>query len=395
VNRHKRDFPLLARELDGVPITYLDSASTTPKPREVIDAVTRYYTEIGANVHRGEHPLGESATEAYERARHAVASLINASPAEIVFTRNATESLNLVARGLGLEGEGEVVLPASEHHSNSMPWQLHGRISLVDIDDEAVPRYEQLRERLSPRTRLVTLAHVSNVTGVIAPIEDWIATAHAAGVPVMIDASQSISHLPIDVRALDCDFLAWSSHKIFGPSGVGVLYVRRDRFDDLGLGNVGGGMVEYHGEDRVEVRDPPFRYEAGTPAIEGAIGLHAALDYVRERKLEEISAHSRHLGALLVEGLSSLPGAKVLGAGVPAERRIALCTLSLPVPSMSQASLARWLADSHGILVSGGYHCAHILHHRVRLDGTLRASAHLYNDEADVEKLVAALRELV
>ncbi len=395
MNPHKAEFPLLSRELDGAPITYLDSASTAPKPRAVIDAVSRYYTEIGANVHRGVHPLSEQATEAYERARHAVASLLNAQPAEIVFTRNATESLNLVAHALGLGPDDEVVLPASEHHSNSLPWRLRARAVTVDIDDEAVPRWGQLGARLSPRTRLVALAHVSNVTGVVAPLEEWIATAHAAGVPVMVDAAQSVSHLPIDVRALDCDFLAFSGHKLFGPSGVGVLYVRRDRFDDLGLHLVGGGMVEYHDDERFDPRDAPFRYEAGTPAIEATIGLGAAIDWVREKKLTEIAAHSRRLGALLVEGLSSLPGARVLGASVPAERRVGLCTVSLPVPSMSQTSLARWLADAHGILVSGGYHCAHILHHRLELDGTLRASAHLYNDETDVEKLVAALRELV
>ncbi len=395
MNPCKADFPLLARTLDGAPITYLDSASTTPRPRAVIEAVTRYYTEIGANVHRGVHPLGEQATEAYERARHAVASLINAQPSEIVFTRNATESLNLVAHALRLAPDDEVVLPASEHHSNSLPWRQHARAVAVDIDDEAVPRWEQLRERLSPRTRLVTLAHVSNVTGVVAPLEEWIATAHAAGVPVMVDAAQSISHLPIDVRSLDCDFLAFSGHKLFGPSGVGVLYARRDRMEELDLHLVGGGMVEYHDDERFEPRPAPFRFEAGTPAIEGAIGLGAAIEWVREKKLSEIAAHSRRLGALLVEGLASLPGARVLGASVPVERRVAICTLSLPVPSMDQTSLARWLADAHGILVSGGYHCAHILHHRMRLDGTLRASAHLFNDEADVEKLVVALRELV
>lgn len=395
MNRHKADFPLLAREVDGIPITYLDSASTTPKPRAVIDAVTRYYTEMGANVHRGVHPLGEASTQAFERARHAVASLIGASPQEIVFTRNATESFNLVAQGMGLGSDDEVVFPASEHHSNYMPWRLVARTVLVDIDDEAVPRYQQLKERLSPRTRLVTVAHVSNVTGVIAPIEEWIATAHQAGVPIMIDASQSVSHLPVDVKKLDCDFLAFSSHKIFGPSGVGVLYVRKDRFDALKLWNVGGGMVNYHGEDRFEVREAPFRYEAGTPNIEGAIGFGAAIEYVRAAKLEEIAKHSRALGAQLVEGLRALPGAKVLGAHVPAERRVALCTMSLPVPSMTQANIARLLADSHGILVSGGFHCAHILHHRVQLDGTLRASAHLYNDAEDIERLISALRDLV
>jgi cysteine desulfurase/selenocysteine lyase len=394
-SKYKSDFPLLAQEVDGMPITYLDSASTTPKPRTVIDAVMRYYTQMGANVHRGVHPLSEATTQAYERARLAVAQLIGASPHEIVFTRNATESFNLVAQGLGLGHEDEVVFPASEHHSNYMPWRLKAKTVLIDIDDEAVPRYQQLKERLTKQTKLVTVAHVSNVTGVVAPVEEWIATAHAAGVPVMVDASQSVSHLPIDVKKLDCDFMAFSSHKIFGPSGVGVLYVRKDRFEHLQLWNVGGGMVNYHGEDRYEVREAPFRYEAGTPNIEGAIGFGAAIDYVRAAKLTEIAKHSQALGAQMVAGLSALPGARVLGAHVPANQRVALCTISLPVPSMTQANIGRLLADSHGILVSGGFHCAHILHHRIHLDGTLRASAHIYNDEEDVERLIAALRDLV
>ncbi len=395
MNSKADDFPLLSRQIDGMPITYLDSASTTPKPRAVIDSVVRYYSEMGANVHRGVHPLGESSTAAYERARYAVASLINASPSEIVFTRNATEAFNLVAQGLGLQKDDEVVLPASEHHSNYMPWRLWAKCVLVDIDDEAVPRYQQLKERLTPRTRLCTLAPVSNVTGVIAPVEEWIATAHAAGVPVMVDASQSVSHLPIDVKKLDCDFLAFSSHKIFGPSGVGVLYVRRDRFEALKLFNVGGGMVAYHGEDRYEVREAPFRFEAGTPAIEGAIGLGAAIDYVRSAGMDKIAAHSRALGEQMVRELGALPEARVLGGRVSPERRVALCTVSVPVPSMTQANIARMLADSHAILVSGGFHCAHVLHHRVLLDGTLRASAHLFNDSSDIERLVSALRELI
>lgn len=395
MNDRKNWFPLLTRELDGQELTYLDSASTTPKPKQVIDAVTRYYTEMGANVHRGVHPLGEASTAAYERARYAVAALIGASPSEIVFTRNATESFNLVAQGLALSLDDEVVFPASEHHSNYMPWRLTAKPVLVDIDDEAVPRYSQLKERITKRTRLVTLAHVSNVNGVIAPVEEWAETAHAAGVPIMIDASQSISHLPIDVKKIGCDFLAFSSHKLFGPSGVGILYVRRERFDSLKLYNVGGGMVAYHGEDRFEAREAPFRYEAGTPNIEGAIGLGAAVEMLRSVGMEQIAAHSRALGKKMLDELAPLPGARVLGAHVPPERRVALCTLSLPVPSMTQANIARLLADSHAILVSGGYHCAHVLHHRAQLDGTLRASAHLFNDEGDIERLAAALRDLV
>ncbi len=214
-------------------------------------------------------------------------------------------------------------------------------------------------------------------------------------VPVRVDASQYVSHLPIDVRALDCDFMAFSSHKMLGPSGVGVLYVRRDRFDALRLWNVGGGMVAYHGEDRFETLEAPFRYEAGTPNIEGAIGLGAAVDYLRKIGLAQIAKHSQRLAAQLVEGLGKLPHARLLGAGVAPERRVALVTMSLPVPSMTQANIARLLADSQAILVSGGYHCAHILHHRIHLDGTLRASAHVYNDEADIERLVSALHDLV
>jgi cysteine desulfurase/selenocysteine lyase len=202
----------------------------------------------------------------------------------------------------------------------------------------------------------------------------------------MVDASQSISHLPIDVQRLGCDFLAFSSHKIFGPSGVGVLYARRERLAALQPWNVGGGMVAYHGEERLELREPPFKYEAGTPDIEGAIGLGAAIEYVRAIGMDAIAAHSRKLGEVMFRELRSLPGARVLGSG----ERIALCTLAVP----SANNVARYLADSHAILVSSGHHCAHVLHHRLKLNETLRASAHLFNDEEDVEKLVRALKEL-
>jgi len=385
-------FPLLEHGYDGAPFIYLDSASTTPKPSSVVAAVARYYETIGANVHRGVHPLAEAATEEFERARHRVAALIGAQPAEIVFTHNATDSFNLVARALGLGPDDEVVLPASEHHSNYMPWRAAAKAALVDIDAEAVPRWEQLGSRIGKRTRLVTVAHVSNVTGVIAPVEDWIETAHKAGVPLMIDASQSIAHMAIDVHALGVDFMAFSSHKMFGPNGVGVLYVRRDRFADLGLGNVGGGMVARHAEDGFEPREAPFRYEAGTPNIEGVIGLGAAVDYLRGVGMDTIAAHSRTLGEQLLHGLVEIEGATVLGRS--AKERIALATVSIPLRAMRQQDVARLLADAHGIFVSGGYHCAHVLHDRVRLDGTLRASAQIYNDAGDIDALLRALRDL-
>lgn len=385
-------FPLLERGYDGAPFIYLDSASTTPKPRSVIEAVTRYYETVGANVHRGVHPLAESATEEFERARHRVAALIGAEPSEIVFTRNATDSFNLLARALELGADDEIVFPASEHHSNYMPWRLRAKPKLVDIDDEAVPKWSELKSRLGKRTRLVTVAHVSNVTGVIAPIEEWIATAHQAGVPVMVDAAQSVAHLPLDVHALDVDFMGFSSHKMFGPNGVGVLYVRRDHFDELGLGNVGGGMVAMHAEDRFEALEMPHRYEAGTPNIEGVIGLGAAVDYLKGIGMPAVAAHSRALADQLMRGLAELEDATVLGRSAP--ERIALVTVSLPWPSMRQQDIARLLADAHGIFVSGGYHCAHVLHHRLRLDGTLRASASVFNDAGDVEAFLRALRDV-
>jgi len=385
-------FPLLERGYDGAPFIYLDSASTTPKPREVIAAVSRYYETLGANVHRGIYPLAEASTEEYERARHRVAAFIGAQPAEIVFTRNATDSFNLVARALKLKSDDEVVFPASEHHSNYLPWYLNAKAQLVDIDEEAVPKWSQLKSRLTKRTRLVSVAHVSNVTGAIAPIEEWIATAHEAGVPVMVDASQSVAHLPLDVRALDVDYLAFSSHKMFGPNGVGVLFVRRDRFDELGLGNVGGGMVAMLGDQGFEPLEPPFRYEAGTPNVEGAIGLGAAVDYLLRIGMRNVEAHSRALAAELMRGLAEVPNATVLGRSV--RERIALATVSLPWPAMRQQDIARLLADAHGIYVSGGFHCAHVLHSRLRLDGTLRASAHLFNDAGDVDAFVRALRDL-
>jgi cysteine desulfurase / selenocysteine lyase len=385
-------FPLLEHGFDDSPFVYLDSASTTPKPRAVIDAVTGYYETLGANVHRGVHPLAEATTEAFERARHRVAALIGAEPSEIVFTHNATDSFNLLARMLKLTPDDEVVFPASEHHSNYLPWRVAAKPKVLDIDDEAVPRWVDVPSCLTKRTRLVSLAHVSNVTGVVAPVEDLIATAHKAGIPVALDASQSIAHLPIDVRSLDVDFMAFSSHKMFGPNGVGVLYVRRDRFEELGLGNVGGGMVAMNAEETFEPLGTPFRYEAGTPNVEGVIGLGAAVDYLLGIGMEALAAHSRELADQLLRGLDELPEATVLGRS--ARERVALVTVSLPWPSMRQEDVARFLADAHGIFVSGGFHCAHVLHRRLELDGTVRASAQIFNDAGDIEVFLRALREL-
>jgi cysteine desulfurase / selenocysteine lyase len=390
----RNDFPLLSRTIDGERITYLDSASTAPKPTCVIDAVARVYGSYTANVHRGVHLLADEATEAYEGARGEIASFLNASSAEIVFTRNTTEAINLVASGIGLGKEDEVVITALEHHSNFMPWEARAKTVPVALADDGLPLYGEVESYIGPRTRLLALAQISNTAGIIAPVAEWAAAARRHGLPLLVDASQSASHVPIDVKALDCDFLVLSGHKLLGPSGIGVLYGKRERLEGLSLYQTGGGMVRYHGEDRVEMHDVPQRFEAGTPNIEGAIGLGAAVSYLRGLGMENVLAHSLGLGRLLVEGLRSIPGTRIVADSGPLEKRIGLAAFSLPSRGMSQESIARLLCDRYQILVSGGFHCAHILHHRLGLDGTLRVSTHVFNTADDIERVLSALREI-
>jgi cysteine desulfurase/selenocysteine lyase len=391
----RAEFPLLRRTIDDRPITYLDSASTSPKPQCVIDAVTAVYTGATANVHRGVHTLADEVTDSYEEARRAIASFINASPSEIVFTRNSTESINLVASGMGLSPEDEVVITALEHHSNYLPWRVRATTVPLGLTEDGLPLYDDVEKAISPRTRMLALAHVSNTAGVIAPVRAWADAAHRHGLPLLVDASQSAGHLPIDVRAMDCDFLAFSGHKLLGPSGIGVLYGKRDRLAELALYQTGGGMVRYHGEDRFEVHEVPQRFEAGTPNIEGAIGLGAAVTWLRGIGMDRVLEHSQSLGAHLVDCLRTLPGIVIVAGSAPAAQRIGLATFSVRAPGFTQESLARMLCDRYQILVSGGYHCAHVLHHRLRLEGTVRASTHVFNTHEEIDRLIGALREIL
>jgi cysteine desulfurase/selenocysteine lyase len=396
-SRVRSQIPLLARELCGRPLVFLDSASTTPKPRSVIDAVVGYYESSTANVHRGVHLLGEEATRLFDDARREVATLIGATPAEIVLVRGTTEAINFVANGLELGPEDEVVFPASEHHANWIPWRVHGKPVPMPIDDDGLPRWETLESLITSRTKLVSIGHVSNVTGAIAPVEEVVRIAHARGVPVLLDAAQSLSHLPIDVTALGVDFLAASSHKAFGPSGVGILWGKKDFLQKCPLYQVGGGMISLNNDIDVGgfvPRDAPFRFEAGTPAIEATIGFGAAIRWMREVSLDAIRKHDLAMSHYLFEGLADIKGVRVLARRLPPERRIALATFVVDAPAMTQESVARALCDMFGVCVSAGYHCTHVLHARAHLPGTVRASAHVFNTTEEIDVLLEGVREI-
>ncbi len=400
--RVRGEFPLLQRSLGQHPLIFLDAASTTPKPRAVIDAVCNHYETATANVHRGVHPLGELATQKYEAARLEVASLVGASPSEIVFVRGTTEAINLVAHGLELTHEDEVIFPASEHHANFLPWRVRAKPVIVPIDEGGVPRWETVEKLITPKTRLLAFAHASNVTGAIAPVKELVSIARARGVLVLLDAAQSLSHVPIDVRDLGIDFLAASSHKAFGPSGVGILYAKKELLSKLALYQVGGGMVALNRDDEHSHQaagefvplDAPFRFEAGTPAIEGAIGFGAAVKFLRSIGFETLRAHEHALAEHMFGALGEIPGVKILGASLPIESRLALATFVVDAPGIEQEHVARMLADNAGICVSGGYHCTHVLHARAHLHGTVRASAHVYNTKEEIDALANAVREI-
>jgi len=397
VARVRADFPILARTVHGKPLVYLDNAATTQKPRAVLDAIQAYYTGINANVHRGVHELSARATDAFEAARERVRAFFHAaSTREIVFTRNATEGINLVAhsfaRPLLREGD-EVLISAMEHHSNIVPWQIvcgmtGARLRVVPIDDAGGLRLDELERLLGPRTRLVAMTHMSNALGTITPAAEIVRIAHRHNVPVLIDASQAAYHLRVDVQALDCDFLVATGHKLYGPTGIGVLYGKETRLEGMPPFLGGGDMISSVTFEKSTWNALPYKFEAGTPHIEGAIGLHAALDYIDGVGLEAIAAHERELTAYATGVLQEIEGVRIYGTAPDKSSIVSFVMAGIHPHDVGT------IVDREGVAIRTGHHCAQPVMDRFGIPATARLSIAMYNTREDIDRLGRALRRV-
>jgi cysteine desulfurase / selenocysteine lyase len=389
-------FPVLAREVrPGVPLAYLDSTATSQKPQVVLDAMDRYYRMSNANVHRGIHTLAEEATALYEGARERVRAFINArSVKEIIFTRNTTEAINLVALSWGranLHAGDIIIYTEMEHHSNLVPWQMlaqekGAQIRVIPVTDSGELDLSQLDTLLKDEPKLVCLAHMSNVLGTINPVTDIAARAHAVGAVVLVDAAQSVPHLPVNVQTLGADFIAFSAHKMCGPTGIGVLWGRQALLDEMHPVMGGGDMIRRVYLRDYKVNELPYKFEAGTPAIAEAVGLGAAVDYLTSLDMRAVHAHEREIITYAMERLEEVPGITVLGP--PSDRRGGVAAFS--VEDVHPHDVAQ-LLDRDGVAVRAGHHCAMPLHDRFGLPASSRASFYLYNVPEEVDRLIDGL----
>ena len=397
VQRIRTDFPILARSVRGKALAYLDNAATTQKPRAVLDAIASYYTDINANVHRGVHELSERATEAYESSRERVRTFVNAgSTREIVFTRNATEGINLVAHSFArprLKPGDEVVISAMEHHSNIVPWQLAceatgATLRVAPIDDRGDIILEELERLLTPRTRIAAITHMSNALGTITPAAEIVRMAHERRVPVLLDASQAAYHMPLDVEALDCDFLVATGHKLYGPTGIGFLYGKAEHLEAMPPFLGGGDMISSVTFERSAWNVLPYKFEAGTPDIAGAIGLRAALDYIDGVGFEAIAAHERDLleyGTRLLEGID---GVRMIGTS-----RSKASILSFVMDGVHPHDVGT-IVDREGVAIRTGHHCAQPVMERFGIPATARASLAMYNTREELDALGRAIHRV-
>lgn len=397
VNKIRADFPILGREVYGKPLVYLDNGATTQKPRVVVEAMTDEYYSVNANVHRGVHFLSQRATELHEGSRETVRAFINArSTSEIVFTRGTTESINLLASSFTesqmSEGD-EVIISTMEHHSNIVPWQLmaakHGIvIKVIPMNDRGELLLDAYRELFTERTRIVSVAHVSNVLGTVNPVEEMIRFAHEQGVPVLVDGAQSVPHMPVDVQALDADFYVFSGHKVYGPTGVGVLYGKEAWLDRLPPYQGGGEMIQTVSFEKTTFNELPFKFEAGTPDFVGTTGLARALDYVSAIGMDKIAAYEHELTTYATERLMQIPGMRIFG-----QAKEKGSVISFLVGDIHHFDLGT-LLDRLGIAVRTGHHCAQPLMQRLGIEGTVRASFGLYNTKEEIDVLVAGIERV-
>jgi cysteine desulfurase/selenocysteine lyase len=394
VARAREDFPILRRSVHGKPLVYLDNAATTQKPRAVLDAMTRYYEEENANVHRGVHLLSEKATKSYEDARLAVARFVGApDPREVIFVRGTTEAVNLVAQTFGRRRVGfgdEVLVTGLEHHSNIVPWQLlceekGARLKVVPIDDAGNLDLAALDHLLGPRTRLLAVTQVSNALGTVTPLDEIVARAKAQGVPVLVDGAQGMPHLGFDVARSGADFYAFSAHKLYGPTGIGVLWGRRELLEEMPPWQGGGDMILSVTFEKTVYNAVPYKFEAGTPAIAEAVGLGAAIDYLERLGLPAIAAHEKELVSYAVEALREVPDLRLVGT--PRDRAGVVSFLLGDIHPHDVGTVL----DRHGVAVRAGHHCAQPLMRRLGVAATVRASVGLYTTREDVDALVRAV----
>jgi len=394
VEKLRADFPALNQSVNGNPLIYLDSGATTQKPRAVIDAVSHYYESDNANVHRGVHQLSERATACYEGSREKLREFINASSVrEIVFTRGTTEAINLVAQSYGrprLRPGDEILITEMEHHSNIVPWQMlceqtGATLKVAPINDAGELILDEYHRLLNDKTRIVGVVHVSNALGTINPVAAMIEAAHAAGAMVIVDGAQASAHLAIDVQALGCDFYAMSAHKVFGPTGIGILYGREALLEDMPPYQGGGDMIEHVSFEKTTYNVLPYKFEAGTPNIAGAVGFGAALDYLRETGLPAIASHETDVFGYAVEQLAGIPGLRMIGTAA------SKCSILSFLMEGAHPSDIGTILDHQGVAIRTGHHCAMPVMQHFGVPGTARASFAMYNNRADVDALVKAL----
>lgn len=399
INQIRKDFPILEREVYGRPLVYLDNAATTQKPLSVLDAMREEYLNVNANVHRGVHYLSQQATDLHEAARERVRQFVHAEKIEeIIFTRGTTEAINLVASSFcesQMQEGDEVLVTEMEHHSNIVPWQLQAQkrgiaVKHIPITDDGYLELSTLNSQLSTKTKLICIAHVSNVLGTINPVEDIIKTAHERGIPVLVDGAQSAPHMTIDVQALDCDFFAFSGHKMYGPTGIGVLYGKEEWLEKLPPYQGGGEMIDKVTWEKTTFERLPFKFEAGTPDYVATHGLAKAIDYIESFGFEAIQQHEQELTRYCMEQLQTIPDIHIYGPQLSTAKD---AVVSFNVGNIHHLDMGT-LLDRLGIAVRTGHHCAQPLMDRLGISGTVRASFALYNTKEEVDALVAGIRRI-